>query len=362
MSDLITLANDVRFDVQNSFGGWENRWDGDILTLVRASLGSPTFPFRFDANETAMFARQLEHIMSQTFDIEFPEVKWRRLFSVNTEVNPGALFHTWRQMQSFGQPRLATTFGSTDLTSVEINGKEQKRNIYSYLASYGYSIQDMRAAAMAGINLDQKKAEAVRLAFEQQMDIVSAVGIKMGSTLECEGLTNAVGISALTSVPNSGTLNGSWDDPNQSVDAIMQDVKTIAKRIKDDTKMVYGGNLQLLLPTPVFTALESRPRSITFTDDSVLQYIMKQQPSIKSIEQWVQLDALGHNSATTAGFGMGLIKDMSPRVAELILSQDFEQFPPQLEALRWMIPCHIRTGGWQVRYPKAIVTVDGLQK
>lgn len=355
--------SDLRFDVSHELPGaadLANRWDGDVLTLVRYQLAQTGF--RFDANETAAFARQLEHIMSQTFDIEFPEVKCRRLFAFNTEVNPGALKHTFRQFQPFGQPRLATTYGSTDMTSVEINGKEMQHDIYSYLASYGYSIQDMRAAAMAGISLDQKKAEAVRLAFEQQLDIVCAVGISMGATLEAQGITNASGISSLTSVPNSGTLNGSWDDPNTSVDAIMADVKAICKKVSDDTKMVYGENLQLLLPTPVYTALRARPRSLTFTDDSVLQYMLKQQQNLKQVDQWVQLDALGHNSATTAGFGLGLVKDMSPRVAEFVLAQDFEQFPPQLEALRWMIPCHMRIGGWQVRYPKAVLTVDGIQK
>lgn len=355
--------SDFRFDISNELPGaadLANRWDGDVLSLIRYQLSQTGF--RFDANETAAFARQLEHIMSQTFDTEFAEVKCRRLFAFNTEVNPGALKHTWRQFTPVGGVRLATTYGSTDMTSVEISGKEQQRSIYSYLASYGYSIQDMRSAAMAGISLDQKKAEAVRLAFEQNLDVVTAVGISMGATLESEGITNAVGISSLTSVANSGTLNGSWDDPNTSVDQIMADVKAVSKKIKDDTKMVYGSNLQMLLPTPVYTALEARPRSLTFTDDSVLQYILKMNPSIKQIDQWVQLDALGHNSATTAGAGLALVKDMSPRVAEFILAQDFEQFPPQLEALRWMIPCHMRVGGWQVHYPKAVMTVDGVQK
>ena len=45
---------------------------------------------------------------------------------------------------------------------------------------------------------------------------------------------------------------------------------------------------------------------------------LKQSPWLKSVDFWTQLEALGHNSATTAGYG--LLKDESPRVCEIVMA------------------------------------------
>lgn len=325
--------------------------------------------YRTDALETAVFARQLEHIMSTTYDVEFPEVKVRSKLPVNTQVNTGALSHTFRQFESLGKAKLVSAYGATDFPNVDVKGKEFNQLIHSIGLSYGYSIQDMRAAAMAGVNLDQKKAETARMAFEQMLDELGAVGdVNMGAGT-IPGITNAGGIVTSASTASGGTissdgvtLNGSWDDPNTPVETILADLNKSQKAIFDGTKGIYGDDIELDLPTAIYSALATRARSVTFTEDSVLQYMLKQSPWLKSIDYWVQLDALGHNSAGTAGKGLGLLKARSPRVAELILPQDFEQFPPQLEGLAWRILCHGRCGGVSVRYPKAVQTLDGLQK
>lgn len=321
--------------------------------------------FRGDALETLVFARQLEHIMSQTFDVEFPEVKARRIVSVNTEANPGALTHTFRQFESIGRAKIVQAYGATDFPNMDVVGREFNQAIVSLGGSYGYSIQDMRAAAMAGVNLEQKKAETVRLGFEQELDVLVAVGDALSNL---PGITNSLNIITSASTASGGTissdgqtLNGSWDDPNTPVETILADLNKSQKALFDTTKGIYGDDVELHLPTKMFSALATRARSVTFTDDSVMQYMLKQSPWLKSIDYWVQLDALGHNSAASAG-GLALLKARSPRVAETILPQDFEQFPPQLEGLSWRILCHMRFGGVSVRYPKAIQTMDGLQK
>ena len=327
----------------------------DTLTQVKNELARNGY--RADANETMAFARQLEHIMASTYDVESPEVKWRSILPVNTEVEPGALFHTFRQFTPLGAAKIVSSYGANDFPSTDLTGAEFTTPIVSLGASYGYSIQEMRSAAMMKVSIDQKKAEAVRLSFEQRLDILAAVG---DAGTKIPGITNAGGISTLTSVPNGGTLNGSWDDPNTPVETILADLNKAQAKIMTDTKGVYGSNLSLKLPISIYSALATRPRSVGFTDDSVLQYMLKQSPWLKSVDFWTQLEALGHNSATTAGYG--LLKDESPRVCEIVIPQDFEQMPPALDGMLWRIMCHSRTGGVVVHYPKAIVSLDGLSK
>ncbi len=37
--------------------------------------------------------------------------------------------------------------------------------------------------------------------------------------------------------------------------------------------------------------------------------------------------------------------EKDPEVVSLVIPQDFEQFPPEIDALRWLVYCHLRCGG-----------------
>jgi hypothetical protein len=49
-----------------------------------------------------------------------------------------------------------------------------------------------------------------------------------------------------------------------------------------------------------------------------------------------------------------------PNVLELIVPQEFEQFPPQERNLEVVINCHMRCGGVVCYYPLAISFGDGI--
>ena len=51
---------------------------------------------RLDANETAMFARALEHIQVQTYDQLYPELKGIQLVPIIGGIDPGAEWFDWR--------------------------------------------------------------------------------------------------------------------------------------------------------------------------------------------------------------------------------------------------------------------------
>ena len=58
--------------------------------------------YRVDSAVSAFFTRQLEHIYAQTYDIRFAELKARRFIPVDTSVDSGAEFFTYRQWNMFG--------------------------------------------------------------------------------------------------------------------------------------------------------------------------------------------------------------------------------------------------------------------
>jgi hypothetical protein len=58
--------------------------------------------------------------------------------------------------------------------------------------------------------------------------------------------------------------------------------------------------------------------------------------------------------------GLAVLYEKSPEVLELVIPQEFEQFPPQQDGLTWEVYCHMRTGGVNVMRPLAVATQAGI--
>jgi hypothetical protein len=113
----------------------------------------------------------------------------------------------------------------------------------------------------------------------------------------------------------------------------------------------------LVLPSSCYVALATTPRAPGFTDDSLLDYVLEVSPWLKSIEYWPFLDTAGASVNSVTGRIMCYQKD--PQVLGLIISQEFEQFAPQPRNMSFIVPCHMRTGAVEVRYPIAVAYMDG---
>ena len=112
-----------------------------------------------DADESAFFARQLEHVYAKTYDVKYPELKARRFIPVSNEANPGSLEVTYRQFDRVGRAKL-TAPGAVDVPRVDVLGLEFQRPVRLATAAYGYHLLEVRQAAMAGLPLNQRKANA----------------------------------------------------------------------------------------------------------------------------------------------------------------------------------------------------------
>jgi hypothetical protein len=75
---------------------------------------------------------------------------------------------------------------------------------------------------------------------------------------------------------------------------------------------------------------------------------------VTNVEQWYKLE--------TADEGLDgpriMAYQRSPEVISLVVSQEFEQMPPQAKNLSFLVPCHARFGGVKVVYPLAAAYGD----
>ena len=140
----------------------QNDYDALLASNIPASLAS-TPGMHFDSAEDAsvFFARELDFVKAQSYDVEYPEFTALKLFPMSSEVDPGAETITYYSYDKVGLAKIISNY-ATDLPRADVKGKPTTAIIKSIGDSFGYSIQEMRASRMAGKSLDTRKAEAAR--------------------------------------------------------------------------------------------------------------------------------------------------------------------------------------------------------
>jgi hypothetical protein len=347
---------------RNDFAGFDQAFGFDPAAQRRirndeSYLGTVG---RFDAGEASFFARQLEFIKAKTYDVLYPEYKAQRLLPVSFEAGPGAETITYRQFNVIGQSKLLSRNGK-DLPRVDTYGKEFTSKIKSFGNSYGYTVQEIRAAMYAQIPLEQRKANAARLSYEQK---VNELAWKADGSAAWGGL---VGLFYNANVPHATVANGNWLLPDGSLnpavtpDMIIQDVNQIITSVPVLTKDVEHVT-QVLMPVGHLAILGATPRS-AISDTTILEFLKMNHPgvSFEAINEAANVSPapatpLDTNSSTN----LLIAYAKNPDKLTLEIPQPFEQFPVQEQGLEYQVPCHFRLGGIITYYPQSIVIAQGI--
>jgi hypothetical protein len=322
----------------------------NYLELILETLGL-TADARWDAKYTAALDLQLEELRAQTYDIKYPELKARKLVPVDNSVDPGAEAVAYHQWDDVGMANIIANYAD-DLPMVDALAEKFTQPIHGMGDAYQYSVQDLRRAAMAGNQLDTRRPRAARRAIERRIDDIAATGHAKGNL---KGLINHPNVTIL-SAANDGTSTR-WvtgRSPAKAPDLIKADMHAAVTNIWTVTKQVHQPNT-ILLPTVEYGHI-SQQQVGTENQTTILQSFLANNPFITMVDFWYKLD-----TADAAGTGPRMVTyQRDPEVLQLVIPQDFEQFPPQAKNLAFIVPCHARIGGVQVYYPLAIVYTDGL--
>lgn len=306
---------------------------------------------KLDAQETLFFERELEKIKSKTYDKKYPELKIRKLVPVNSDVDPGADTITYWQYDSVGMAKIVESYAK-DFPRVDVKKEQFSSPVRSLGDSYGYSIQEIRKARMAGTPLEQRRANTARKAMMQAED---EFGSKGDTKSGLGGLfTNANSTEYI--LPADGNENGgssSKEFRHKTPAQILRDLNGMVNTPVDITNGVETVDT-LLMPISVYTLISSTARSEN-SDTTILQYFMRNNPFIQNVDHYHKLKNLG-----AGGTGKLFAYRRDPDVLTLEIPQDFEQFPPQEEGMEFVVYCHERFGGVIIYYPLATIFADGV--
>ena len=302
---------------------------------------------RLDADLGVFFSRQLEHVKARTYDIKYAELNALRCIPVSTEAGPGAESITYEQYDQVGVAKIIESYAS-DLPRADIKGQEFTGRVRSLGNAYGYSIQDIRAAQMAGKPLETRRASAARRANDEAVNRIAWGG---DADHNLQGFLSNPNIP-VASVPAAGA-GSATTFASKTPDQIIRDMNACANDIVTNTFNVERPDT-LLMPIAQYSFIASTPRSST-SDTTILEFFLRSNPYINRVEPVHELTGVG-----TAGADIMLAYRQSDEVLTLEIPQPFEQLPVQEIGLEFQVPCHSRIGGVNIYYPLAINIREGI--
>jgi hypothetical protein len=299
-----------------------------------------------DDAESIFFDQALENVKSKTYDIKFPELRHRQLIPTSFDGHPADEYVSYYQLDQVGMAKIVADFAN-DFPAISVLGKKFRSEIQSIGASYGYSVQEIRAASKTGKPLSTMLSNAAKRAMMQKERDLAFWG---------DSLYGVPGWFNNASIPDVTMTNGDWANVATTPDHIISDLNQLANAPITNSKTTLTPDT-MLLPVPYLTQIASTPRSAN-SDTTILDFFLKANPFIKSVDWLAELTPAnsGGNFARSHAF----VYNRNPEYMWLEVPQDFEQFEAQLQGLKYVVPVHQRCGGTIIPYPLAQAKSDDL--
>lgn len=294
-------------------------------------------------DEVGVFlARELETILARTFEVEYADIKYSSLIPISSEVGNGADSFTYRVFDKQGSMKVIGD-KAQDLPRADVLRKEVTHPVRSLGASFAYTIQETRAAAMVpGMNLEQRRANAVRRAYEEKVQEIAYFG---DAASGMKGFFNNDQVDK--TVPNK------WFDAS-TTDEMLELLNEAPTRLVQNSNMKEMPNT-MLVPYNVYRIISTTPRSST-SDTTVMEFFLRTNPMITAIEPINELEASKSGSALSKD--RVVVYDRSPDKLQLHIPQALEFLPPLRQALEFSVAAHARIGGLALYYPKSVMVLE----
>lgn len=305
---------------------------------------------RLDANESAFFKRELEHVETQVYETKYAPLKSRVLIPTLTGIPDWARVHTWREVDYVGAAQFISN-AANDLPRADTFRTENSKMIKWLGSSYGYDLQEVKAAAAMGTPLDADRARAARRSIDTQIDDVLATG---SAAHNLQGLLNLSSTSTYTVADKArgGKTWGTMAAPNATADEVAADIMGIATYGYTVTKEVWS---RFVIAMPIEQFAYASQIRLGDTQVTALQFAKATCPFIEDVVPWLKCDGAGASSTDRmVAF---------PRTTEVlgaIVPMEFQPQPVERRNLAFTVNCIASTGGVVCKAPVAVVYADGI--
>lgn len=289
-------------------------------------------------------ARELETILARAFEVEYADIKYSTVIPVSSEVGTGADSFTYRVFDKQGSMKVIGD-KAQDLPRADVLRKEVTHPVRSLGASFAYTVQETRAASMVpGMNLEQRRANAVRRAYEEKVQEIAYFG---DAPSGMKGFFNNNQVDKL--VPDKW-----FDTAGVTPDELIALLNEPATRLVQNSNMKEMPNT-MLVPYNAYRIISTTPRSST-SDTTVMEFFLRTNPMITAIEPINELEASKSGNALSKD--RIITYDRSPDKLQLHVPQPLEFLPPLRQSLEFSVAAHARIGGLALYYPKSAIVLE----
>lgn len=316
---------------------------------------------RIDGVEDAsvFFARELDHVKAKSYDRLYPEMSSFSLFPHTSEADPGDETLTFYAFDRVGIAQIINNY-ATDMPRADVKGKPFTAQIRSIGASYGYSVQELRASRKSGKGLDHRRAESAKYSVDYLLNVIAWAGDSKHNLMGVLTPTNNIPYKVVDGAVNSsGSTVYKWRD--KTADQILADINGFMETVSRNTKNVERPDT-LAIPTDVFIDISTR--RIPDTDTTVKDFVLAHAPYLKNIEAAAELNADSYETNP-------LSTPDAPSNVAFFFTKDADKFAvedpmPYLQHtvqernLEMIVPVEARTAGVIIYYPMSALIISGI--
>jgi hypothetical protein len=299
---------------------------------------------------TGYFIRQLTDIETTFYEVLYLPLKGMTLFPASSAYNIAAeniLFQVWDYR---GQARDLPNYPTDDYPESDVLLKQLSVPVRSTGNSFSYSIQELRASAMANQPLDQMKQIAARRVLEQRINKIIWTG---------DINTGRVGVLTDPDVPY-GTVpadgaGGTTQFVNKTGQQIYRDISKCIQGVFENSDGLFVADT-LVLPPSQYETIARTPFAEQYRANSILEGLKMNFPGL-NIEYAAELK--GASSITPSNDVMIAYQKKMEFCCHAI-PIPFEMLPPQQVAMKYKVYCHARTAGMIIRQPISLNIKEGV--
>lgn len=322
-----------------------------------------------DAANLPYAARQMEYVYERAVEVDFPHLVFADqsdpLVPWDTTVPVGAKTFVWYYSEGAGDAEFFAAMGSDGLPSPTIMGSEQHGRIEPFGTEIKVRIDQLRAAAFVGQNLDAQLGVVDKRAHAQRLNATAAWGRE---DLGLPGLLNHPQIAISIAADGASTTT---DWARKSPGEIIADVLSLVNSIPEASDEMYAPTV-IAMPARRIRMLRQTRISDGDSTDSGTTTIMKYlEEALKADGKAIRFraceDLLAANAEAYTDMFDGLDGDAgmiafndSPEYIGLVVPSYYEVLSVQ-EVGHWLnTPTMSYMGGIKLTHPIMVAMVLGI--
>jgi hypothetical protein len=295
------------------------------------------------------------HVRNQVYSIKYPDIVYPTLVPIATDIAPWAKSVTYFSEDGTGKADWLNG-RSGDFPMVDVSQGKFEQEIHMAGIGYDWTLEEVNQAMMmpAGFQaLPTRKAFKARRKYEEMMEAIAITG---DTAKNLKGLINNANVTA------ADVANGAQTSPQWSLktpDEILLDVNTVLTGIYTGSLTVELADT-LLLPSAQFLDISTR-RLNDLSQVTILAWLKQNNAYTAKTGQPLDIRELRQLDGAGSGNTDRMVAyRKAPDVLELYLPVPLTFLPPKDDGWKFTVRGYFRTGGVDVKLPKAMRYADAI--